>query len=488
MSRTMYLENGNIFLGTASSTYSRSLTISDGVVVGIGAAAPERCERVDLQGHFAMPGFVDSHLHLVQGASVMGNVDLKKVSSREAFCATLAAAVSDVHSNTWVVGFGWTQERLLGTPTKEWFSENVAVPMLCYRVDFHSAVLNDAALEQLPLSKIENMPGGSAIRSGIVQEDALYDGVGPLMPKVDVEVKRTRTLQALKEMQREGITLIGSMEELHDVEDVLAELDLSQQMRIRTMLLDAPSIDVLSRSKQFQGDFLNVFGFKAFLDGSLGSRTAKMYQPWNDCEGSGVWAGLAANETLQSWVHEVVAAGFAPVMHAIGDEAVGLALQVLKGVDENARIEHAQCIAEKEVPYLLKKMFGVQPLHQPSDATIAAQALGRERAAQLHNWTRMLDAGAYLSFGSDWPVAAANPIAAIQVAITQGLSVTEAIAASTRVAADSLGTPLSGELQLGSYGDVVILDSNPFECDWINTQPSVTMTILAGNIVYIKEE
>ncbi len=487
MSRTIYLENGHILLQACPNTYSRSLTIQDGKVCEINGVLPEVAEVVDLQGRFAMPGFVDSHLHLVQGASSMGEIDLRNVQSKDVFQSTLVHGTEGKTANEWLIGFGWTQEKMGGLPDRSWFPDEVVVPTLCYRVDFHSAVLNDAALSKLPLERIESMTGGSCIREGIVKEDALYEGVCALMPEVSMHKKLAMTLKVLKTMQSKGITLIGSMEDYCDVV-VLGLLELPQYMRIRAMVLDLPTDNVIQDCKSYDQEFLQVFGFKAFLDGSLGSRTAKMYAPWNDCEGSGVWAGLAANDTLESWVNEVVLAGFAPVMHAIGDEAVGRALQAMELAGASARIEHAQCIADKDVPLLSGKMFGVQPLHQPLDAAIAIDAIGERRFAQLHNWRRMLDAGARLSFGSDWPVAEADPIAAMQVAINNGLTVEEALVASTKEAAESLGVPASGSLTMGSNGDVAILDCNPFDCDWKVSRPSVTMTILAGNILYDKEE
>jgi predicted amidohydrolase YtcJ len=337
----------------------------------------------------------------------------------------------------------------------------------------------------MPCDSIATLTGGTLIAKGIVKEDALYDGVGPHIPAVPVLQKQIKTQQVLQNMQKKGITGVGTMEDLQDVEEVLAILPLQELMRVCVMLLDAPSDDVLHRCKQLKQQ-LNIVGFKAFIDGSLGSRTAKMYADWNDTDGNGLWAGLAAKETLHAWAKEVERVGFAPVMHAIGDAAVGKALSVLQELGDNtfARIEHAQCIAKKDLTIISGKMFGVQPLHQPADAAIALQALGSKRASQLHNWRRMLDAGARLSFGSDWPVAEADPIAAMRVAISCGLTVEEALFASTREAANSLQMANSGFLHVGANGDVVVLDSNPFETDWSLTEPSVTMTILAGKIVF----
>jgi hypothetical protein len=189
-------------------------------------------------------------------------------------------------------------------------------------------------------------------------------------------------------------------------------------------------------------------------------------------------------------VKTVSLAGYAPVLHAIGDEAVGLALHVLQEVDPSLipRIEHAQCIASSDIERVQDIWFGVQPLHEPVDRDIAMKCLGKERLPQIHNWRRMIDHGAKLSFGSDWPVIAPNPLESMRIAIKQGLTPEEALIASTAFAAQSLRSTKAGHLKLGAYGDIVVLDKNPLDCDWIEAPPSVTMTIQNGTIVYSKDK
>ena len=148
------------------------------------------------------------------------------------------------------------------------------------------------------------------------------------------------------------------------------------------------------------------------------------------------------------------------------------------------RIEHVQFISNSDMKKVAGRCFGVQPLHQPFDAKLALKAVGSQRMGTLHDWRSMVDAGATLSFGSDWPVAPVNPIGAMQIAIRRGLSQQEVMKMSTSISADSLRTPQAGRLTVGSYGDVVILDRHPFECDWNTCPPSVIMTIVAGMIVY----
>ena len=105
----------------------------------------------------------------------------------------------------------------------------------------------------------------------------------------------------------------------------------------------------------------------------------------------------------------------------------------------------------------------------------------------MHNWRRMLDARAHLSFGSDWPIAPPNAIKAIQVAVTNGVTVEEAIIASTIESARSLQTPLSGHLECGAYGDVVVLDKDPYSIDWNVERPVVLKTLVGGDELYTKE-
>ncbi|HIA72046.1 MAG TPA: hypothetical protein EYO01_05035 [Phycisphaerales bacterium] len=491
MSRTIYITNGIILIQLRPLRIAHSITITDGLVRDIDGDAPAHANCIDLEGKTALPGLIDSHLHLVQGASGMGDVDLRKANSKDAFRSLLLEAQSEVPEGQWLVAHGWKQEKLGGTPDKSWFPNELTVPTLCYRIDFHSAVLNDIAINQIPHETILNVTGGSLIESGVVKEDALYSFVCPKIPSIAFENKCKRTIEVLRNFQSKGITLVGSMEELADVRGVLMNIPLKSLMRVGVMSLDAPTEENIANCLQFSnGDFIRVFGFKAFLDGSLGSRTAKMYEPWSDTEGNGLWAGVADSGELTNWVKQVCDSGFAPVIHAIGDAAVGKGLEAFREIDNTLcpRIEHAQFISEKDIPNIKRRMFGVQPLHQPDDAKIALEAVGETREKQLHNWRRMLDSGARLSFGSDWPVASADPIAAIKVAVNNGVTIEEAMFASTEEAALSLNMPLAGTLTIDSYGDVVVLDCNPFNCDWTVTQPEIYMTILGGTTVYMKEQ
>ena len=490
MSSSIHLCNGDILCDPEKGQFSRSLTIENAVVCAIDSPPPEGTMIIDLEGNVALPGLIDSHLHLTLGAAGVGDVDLSNADCKEAFVALLLHGTKDIPNDSWLVASGWSDQALGGFPDKRWLKDLGDVPTICLSLDLHSAVINDPVLALIDVDHITAFPGADNLCDGIVKEDALFEVVLSMIPPVDQQTRISRTRLALKKMHAQGITLLGTMETVDDIEQILTPLQREQRMRFRVMCLDEPTAANLQICQSSTSPFLCVTGFKAFLDGSLGSRTAKMYDPWNDVEGDGVWAGVAADETFSEWAAIVANANFAPVVHAIGDQAVGMALDAMANLPEEVipRIEHAQFIADHDLHKIEGRWFGVQPLHQLQDAKIAQTALNSEQTLLLHNWRRMVDAGAKLSFGSDWPVALPDPIAAMRVGIDNGLSASEVVAMSTCFAADSLRSPKAGRLLLGSYGDVVILDRHPFNCDWKKYLPSVIMTIVAGNLVYQRDK
>jgi len=489
MSRTVHLYNGIIVTDFQSEQLTDQLTVVDGIVAHQNVLLDNDTIRINLKGKCAIPGFVDSHIHLIHGASGQDQLKLHACSSRMEFEQIIISEEKKLSENDILIATGWSDHSIGEMPSKEWFPNNMTIPAICYRVDLHCAILNDSMLRCMDTQHIKSLVGGGDIEFGIVFEDALFNGVMTSLPAVKTSKKIERTINAISHLHAEGITQVGTMEHVQDIQTVLGTIQKLQSIRMQIMCLDEPTAEIIDICNSIhQDNFLSITGFKSFLDGSLSSRTAKMYRDWNDVNNSGMWTGHASKDTLTSWVTNVTKHGYAPVLHAIGDMAVGRALTELKHVPSSLtpRIEHAQCIAESDLDAISGKWFGVQPLHQPEDVKIASKALGEHRSSEFHNWRRMIDAGAKLSFGSDWPVAPPNPLDAIQVVVQHGLSPQEALVASTLNAALSLRSCSAGHLHEGAFGDVAILDKNPLECNWKDELPSVTMTILAGNIVYIK--
>lgn len=486
MSTTIHLYNGNILRDPVNGTFTTDLTISNGIVVDTKAHGQEEAIQIDLSGSTAIPGLIDSHMHLIYCSTGLG-IDLSGCTSETEFREKLTQGIEA--DTPWLLASGWTEEKVGSSPTMNWLPK-CTKPVLCYRNDFHTAICNDALLSLLDVRELEKLPGGANLSEGIVKEDVLFHHVIPLIPKLTLKDKKSAVDRSISYLHAHGVTSVGTMEHLNEAIEVLAHVQADKQLRCFVMCLDEPDtrfISLLDSTKQ--DSFFKVIGVKTFLDGTLGSRSAKMYKPWLDDDSRGVWASHASNGQLSNWIAQVLKCDLAPVMHAIGDEAVGLALLELSSIPESvvARIEHGQCIAEKDMYRLKNRWFGVQPLHQVDDCCIAPVALGTQRSREMHNWRRMIDGGANLSFGSDWPIAPPHPLDAMQVSILNGLTPHEALVASTINAGVSLQDNAIGHLLQGAAGDVVVLDCNPLECNWKVTKPTVTMTIQAGKVVYEKE-
>jgi len=247
---------------------------------------------------------------------------------------------------------------------------------------------------------------------------------------------------------------------------------------------------------------VEVIGCKAFADGTLGSRTARMKSPYADAPGrSGLLLEHAAAGTLERWARDVAAAGLQPAIHAIGDEAVRTAALALAGVDRRLRprIEHVQQIDPDDLPRLDGITASMQPLHRAGDGRIALARLGPDRMAGFFAFRSLLDRAGGLAFGSDWPVVTCDPWPAIAAAVTarvedgrhlvpgERLTPAEALAAYTEGSSRMLGLDRAGRIAPGLDADLVIVDRDPLRCDWSFGLPRVRWTIAGGRIVHDAE-
>jgi hypothetical protein len=256
-------------------------------------------------------------------------------------------------------------------------------------------------------------------------------------------------------------------------------------------------------------EWLKIGGLKGFVDGSLGSHTAAFLEPFSDAPND---RGLLVNtaEDLEDWTAAADRAGLQVVVHAIGDRAIRLQLDVFERVaaangprDRRFRIEHAQHIAPQDIPRFAKLgvIASMQPYHAIDDGRWADRVIGRERSETTYAFRSLLDSGARLAFGSDWFVAPPTPMEGIYAAVTrrtldgqhpdgwvprQKISVEEALRAYTIDAAYAAFSESSlGTLEPGKLADLVILDRNLFEIppEELNSV-RITTTMVGGKVVY----
>jgi predicted amidohydrolase YtcJ len=225
-----------------------------------------------------------------------------------------------------------------------------------------------------------------------------------------------------------------------------------------------------------------------------------MLEPYADAPHT---SGLAMEHTLRgelaAWMRAVQRTGLSPAVHAIGDRAARVLIDAFDACADSPapRFEHAQTLHPRDIPRMAGRFASMQPLHKADDARLALARLGPERIERFFAFKALLEHGARLAFGSDWPIVSPDPLLGIKAAVTgldldgrpfataHSIGVADALVAYTRTAADMLGFP-GGMLREGRAADLVVLDRSPFEVDWTSEMPKVDATIVGGRTVFAR--
>jgi predicted amidohydrolase YtcJ len=470
-------------------------------------------EEIAIGRGFVIPGLIDTHAHMLMAGESLAQLDLSRARSREDFEELIAQRHGDLPEGQWLLAHGWSQENWEGgeLPDRSWLRAAGGRPVVAWRMDSHVCVVNDAVLARIDLAR--EPEGGRLGRTangeanGLFFEAAAWQLVRSVVPKLDAPQRQEALRAAMQVANSLGLTTIGSMEYGRDVHSVFEPVADELTARVRITLLDRDWPLDFSFGEEFVGDeFLDVIGYKTFLDGTLGARTARMLDDYSDDPGNrGMWCELAAQGLLGHWIQAVAQRGFQPAMHAIGDAASRLALEAIHSLSDDLaksvrpRIEHAQQLHEKDIPRFAKRgtIASMQPLHRADDGRYALRRVGPERIHGTFVFRKLRDVGARLAFGSDWPIVSCDPMTGIRAAVTgltldgelfcpeQNLTVDEALRAYTIDAARALCFEDEvGSLDVGKLADLVVLDRDPITADWINSPPQVKMTMISGEIVF----
>jgi predicted amidohydrolase YtcJ len=402
---------------------------ADGRILAVGpgaaAAAGPGAEIVRLAGR-ALPGLADAHVHLEALARLKMDVDLSGTRSLAEALARVRRHAERLPPDAWVVGRGWYNDDWPERAFPDRRSLDEAAqgrPAFLLRKDAHSAWLSSAALAAAGIARDTADPPGGVIdrdgggeATGIVRETAVH-AIQRHVPRPAPERFDAAMTAVLRDLARLGLTAVHSMDtqvafaslsRLHARRPLpvrvswnvpAARLEHAERLGLRTGLGD---------------DHLRIWGVKAFLDGSLGSRTAEML------DGSGVQ--VLAHDGLVELAGRCSAAGLNLCLHAIGDGAVRRALDALEPLAGvwpgwRPRIEHAQCVDPADAPRFARAgvIASMQPIHAVSDRELAGR-LWPERIAHAYAWRALQDAGAVLAFGSDAPVESADPLLGLDAA------------------------------------------------------------------------
>jgi hypothetical protein len=517
---TIYI-HGNVYTGVPAATQFSSVLREEAIAVrgdriqavgknvDIEKLKGPQTQVIDLSGHFVMPGFNDAHLHLTDAGLQKENVDLTGVRTLEELRERLRARVQKAGPAEWIVGGGWDETLWpVKVSPNRWDLDEVADgrPVFLVRIDEHSAVANTRALQLASVTLASRDPEGGHIErnesgepTGILRETAL-GMVRAVIPKPSHEKRRHAIEMALSDLAEHGVTSAQDCSSIEDTcstwEDFQIYEDLEKEGKLTARItewlpFDQPLEDLeAKRDLHSQSDLMLHTGMlKAFLDGSLGSRTATLLEPYaDDPKNSGLPRYEAAK--LNDMTKERVLAGFQLGFHAIGDKGVQMALdsfadaeraareQKVKaangGADFRLRIEHAQVVTPAQIARFkeLKVIASMQPSHVLTDMRWAQDRLGPQRAAMSYAWAAFLNKGVTLAFGTDYPVEPVSPFRGLYAAVTrksengkqeffpaQKLTMDQAIAAYTTGSAFAeFEEKEKGKLMPGMLADFIVLD------------------------------
>jgi predicted amidohydrolase YtcJ len=530
---SLVLVNGRIWTGDPRRPDAEAIAITGDRITSIGSFADvkphtENAQVIDLNGAFVTPGFIDTHVHFLDGGFRLASVQLRDARTRAEFSARIQAFAATVPAGTWITGGDWDHQLWGGElPRRDWIDGVTPNhPVWVNRLDGHMALANAAALKAAGLTRdVQDVAGGEIVRDGTGEltgllKDNAMPLVGAKLPPPSDEMNDRALAAAMQFVNAQGVTTIHNMGTWEQL-DVMARA--WRGGRITTRMYAVVPLDTWERLKQTveartygadgRGDnWFRVGGLKGFVDGSLGSHTAAFHEPFSDSPKD---KGLFVNtpEDLYKWIAGADQAGLHVIVHAIGDRANRTLLDIYERVarengprDRRFRIEHAQHLAPADIPRFkaLGVIASMQPYHAIDDGRWAENVIGRERIKTTYAFRSLLDAGATLAFGSDWYVAPPTPLEGIYAAVTrrtiddknpggwvpeQKITVEEALRAYTTAAAySSFDETQRGMLAAGMLADLVVIDRD------LRTIPpeqirdaKIVRTIVNGTTVFTQE-
>ncbi len=535
----LVLNHGKIWTVNPEQPWAEAVAILEDSIIKVGTSEEMHefigsdTEVLDLEGAFVLPGFIDCHTHFLEGGYSLASVQLKDARSKEEFTARIAEKTEDLEIGEWILSGAWDQQKFdpPEMPRKEWIDEVTPEnPVMVVRYDGHMALANSLALKIAGItSKTATPSGGEILRdpqtgepTGILKDSAM-DLVSKHIPEVSLKEK-TRALEAaLNHANSLGLTSIhdmayptqlGAHENIEIYQNLLHEGKLTARLFVYIPISDVDVYAKLSLMTPFGNNMLKIGGLKGFVDGSLGSFTALFFEPYtDDPTKSGILAAdMYPEGIMEKRIRAAEEAGLQIAIHAIGDKAINLILDVMESAiteggerDRRWRIEHSQHLIAKDFERFAKLniIASVQPYHAIDDGRWAEKKVGKDRTRRTYAFKSFLDNGVLLACGSDWFVAPLSPILGIYAAVTrrtldgknpegwypeQKISLEEVIKGYTINAAYSeFAEDVKGSLEEGKLADIVVLSQNLFQIkpEKIN-ETEVLMTVFNGKIIYRK--
>jgi predicted amidohydrolase YtcJ len=536
-SATLVLVNGKIWTEDPAHPEVEAVAIDGNKIIATGNSeqmlklAGPATRVVRLDGRRVVPGFNDAHVHVLIGGEDELGVHLTSARSAEEFRDRLAAYAKTSPKGKWILNGMWDEQRwpTRALPTHEMIDDITPDnPVAVNRTDLHMLVANRLAMQLAHVDRnTKDVPGGVIMRdengnpTGVFK-DAAEALIFAALPGPTLEQAEQDFLAMQQVAARNGVTsvqdmAIGSADPGGPLR-LRALQSLYRQGKLTVRVAEALSLNYgrqlsdLGIVADFGNEWFHVGSLKSFADGGLGASTAWFTEPYSDNPAnSGIASDQLRNpEKMYADFAAADKAGLQLITHAIGDRANHTILDFYQRLeqengarDRRLRIEHAQTLLPSDIPRFaqLHVIASVQPYHAIDDGRWAQNRLGPERVKTTYAFRSLIDSGATVCFGSDWPVAPLSPLTGIYAAVTrrtidgknpdgwmpeQKVTVAEAVKAYTVNAAYAEGEEnIKGAIRPGMLADIAVLSADIFHMDPVQIESTtVEMTIVDGRIAY----
>jgi predicted amidohydrolase YtcJ len=531
------VHHARIYTVNAKQAWAEAVAMQGDKVVAVGTEAEveklrgPKTKMVDAGGNLVLPGFVDCHIHFLDGSLSLGRVNLEGAKDVADIQQRLREYAGKHPGKDWILGRGWDYAMFgaAALPDKKYLDELFPDrPAYLEGYDGHTYWANSKALALAGITKdTPNPPNGVIVRDPATGEatgalkEAAHGLVGKVVP-VPTRAEKLAALRAgMKWANEHGLTRVhsagGDFEEL----PLFDQLRREKQQTLRFYIayfLDPPDLrpvdieKIEAARKKYADDWISGGAVKMMVDGVIESHTAAMLESYTDdpsLKGKLFWDP----GKYKAAVAELDKRGLQLFTHAIGDYGVRTALDAYENAekvngtqDRRPRIEHIETIQAIDIPRFgkLGVIASMQPLHSyPNDDTLNvwARNIGPDRAGRAWVWKSIADDGGHLAFGSDWPVVTLNPWEGVQTAVTRqtkegtprdGFVGAQRISVADAVYGYTLGAAFAGRrentegsIEAGKLADMIIVSQNIFEIDPHKiSDTKVTTTIVAGRVVY----
>ncbi len=524
--------NGRVWTGEDKPPRAEALAVRNNLILAVGKTADIRgmagkgTDVVDLKGRFLAPGFIDAHLHLMDGGIGLTEVDLDGAETLAEVQRRIVAFARADPERKWIIGRGWSYAVFPGgLPTKRQLDAVVPDrPVYLESYDGHTAWVNSTALLAARLDRLTaEPPDGAIVRdaagepTGALKEQAV-ELVKRIVPPRTADEKDRALKKGLELLAAQGLTGVHDANLEPDDLPVLEQVDAQQALKVRVYaalpMVKDPGPELLARyvalRAQYAGPKLRVGAVKGFVDGVVETQTAAFFEPYSS---GGTGSLRWTPEELQSAVAAYDKEKFQIFLHAIGDRAIDLALRAYekagRGSSRRHRIEHMEVPRFQDLP-----RFKAQGVIASTQALFAERGPGMfaaylpmlgPRGARAMPFKAIDDAGALQAFGSDWPVHPPDVLRGIHCAVTrtspdgkpaggwepaQRISAEAALRHFTRDAAyAAFDEGTRGTLAPGKLADLVVLSADitaipPAEI----VKTKVLLTVVGGQDTYRARE